>query len=254
MPYSTLISFYGPKPRAFGGLIGDCQEEVAKCLGAAFRPYDLRQVHCTIASLDRIGDTGIFNASFLEFRDRRVEMDLAGLTAYLGSMGGIQIRIGGFAESDSPFVSRGQSPYQRSFSMQDGKAVVMGWPMERSGQLEIYPPRLDSLRRELQRFGILHRYHASEADIDNDFYLRIGLYDPARIPPAAMARVEHRLREFLSHRPPVIFPLGLADLALAQSDHVTLPPATTTLLPLSTPAITARSIAGLFGWADLVSR
>jgi hypothetical protein len=248
MSYSTLISFYGPKPTAFVRLIHECQAEVAAILSGHFRPYDHRQVHCTIAALDRVGDAGMLNASFLEFRNRRVEMDLAGLVAFLRDVDKMQIRIGGFAERDTPFVSRGQPPYHRSFSMQDGKAVVLGWPIERSGQSEIFPPRLESLRRELQRFGILHRYHAGEADIDNDFYLRIGLYDPANVSPALKVQVEHRLREFLSHRPPLILALGVAELAFAQSDHATLPPETTALLPVSSPSVGPDSVAHLFGW------
>jgi hypothetical protein len=250
MPYPTLISFYGPKSPDFARLIGECQREAAAILGQQFQPYDPRQVHCTIAALDRAGEDGMVNASFVEFRGRRVEMDLAGLLVFFrgGDWSDIDIQIGGFADGPAPFTSRGQSPYHRSFTMQAGKAVVMGWPIDRSASVPAYPDRLESLRRGLQRFGILHRYHAKEADIDNDFYLRIGLYDPAAVAPSLAAKVERRLRDFLSHRPPLILPLRLADLAFAYSDHQTLPPATTVLLPISDPALDVDAVRRLFGW------
>jgi hypothetical protein len=245
---ATLISFYGPKSPDFARFIREYQALVAKGLGDAFQPYDLRQVHCTIASLDRVGESGVANQSFFEFRNRQVEMDLAGLLRYLRDIKPIQIQIGGFAEGQTPFASRGQPPYQRSFSMQDGKAVIMGWPIDPSGEVVRYPARLETLRRDLQRFGILHRYYKTDADVDNDFYLRIGLYDPAAVSTGQREKVERHLRQFLASQSPLTLTLRPADIAFALSDHHTLPPDTIRLLGVDDPAANVEAIMRLFGW------
>jgi hypothetical protein len=252
MAFSTLVSFYGPKPAEFAELIGECQAMVSEMLGESFRPYDLRQVHCTIAALDRMGELGSYNAAFHELRGKRAAMDLCGLLAFLRGMGELPIRIGGFAESAQPFLSRGQRPYRRSFGMPAGKAVIMGWPIDQIGESAAYPPDLESLRRGLQRFGVLHRYHATETDIDNDLYLRIGLYDENAVTPAARSAIEQRVRGLLGRRAPLTLRLRPADLAFAQSDHQMLPPSATSLLPITDPSTNAHSLARLFGWHDLL--
>ncbi|HEX4123247.1 MAG TPA: hypothetical protein VHY37_00865 [Tepidisphaeraceae bacterium] len=251
MPYSTLISCYGPKPPEFARLIGECQSAVGEMLGERFRAYDPRQVHCTIAALDRVGDSGVLNLGFHELRGQRVPMDLTGLLEYLRGLEEMNIQIGGFGEPDRPFVSRGRPPYERSFFMQEGKAVLMGWPIERSEGVAAYPPRLETLRRDLQRFGILHRYHARETDFDNDFYLRIGLYDPVDVTPELQARIEHRLRQLLADWP-LVLPLRLMDLMFGQCDQQTLPPESTTLLNLSDPNVSFYSVVRLFAWDDVL--
>src|SRR4029453_11203237 len=88
-------------------------------------------------------------------------------TAHLPAL----IRLGGFDPArDYSFSSRGLHPAARSFSIQGRIAVAMGWPVVHGA----FPPSIDVLRRELAQAGALHKYHASDGDIDNDFFFVIG--------------------------------------------------------------------------------
>jgi hypothetical protein len=158
-------------------------------------------------------------------------MDLAGFLAHLRAKARLpwRVQIGGFAQREAPFTSRGQRPYERSFSIQGDKIVLIGWP--------VAPPSragtLDELRRAAQRFGILHAYHRTEADADDDFYLRVGL---ARrdLEASTRALVEERLRRHLAARPLVI-EVALADLWLAAYEDEALPVRSTQVWSLADP-------------------
>jgi hypothetical protein len=122
----------------------------------------------------------------------------------------LQVQVGGFRNRDYPFVSRGQRPYERSFSIQGDKAVLMGWPIrgEPSANIvqskteliqenRVYPTALDDIRRSSQNCNVLHAYHRSLTDIDNDFYFRIGLIKNAPLNPLVQQVMETAIRQFL---------------------------------------------------------
>src|SRR5579864_4604069 len=185
----TIVALYGEKAQKISELLEKCQTQVKELLGETFRPYDdLRQVHATLVGLERSG-TG--NRNFQKYRDKQVEMDLTGLLHFL-RLGGrfpFHVQLGGFQKNrEYPFTSRGQNPYHRSFSIQGDKVVLMGWPLH--GPLpnlalprvtmsdwiresRSYPNVLDELRRAFQSFNVLHDYHRTFPDVDNDFYLRL---------------------------------------------------------------------------------
>jgi hypothetical protein len=237
MKQFTLVSFYGPKERGFARLIRHCQEAATKKLGSAFQPYDLSQVHATIIGLERFGPD-FHNANFQRWRRRRVIMDIDGFVRYLrgGRHFPIRIQVGGFAAREYPFRSRGLTPYERSFSRQADSLVVIGWPAKKQtrrrtasapGRLlqekDLYPPTLDLIRREAQRFGILHAHHRTTADQDNDLYFRVGLIDSKRVDPAEIGELERQMRQELSRRPPLVMELTLADLSIVAYKDRTLP-------------------------------
>ena len=53
----TLIALYGDKKHEFATLITQCQQLVTNTVGAAFTPYDPRQIHATIISNSHFGDS-----------------------------------------------------------------------------------------------------------------------------------------------------------------------------------------------------
>jgi hypothetical protein len=218
MLQATLVSLYGEKSDVLRDLIAECQRRVAAAAGPEFQPYDVRQVHATLFGLERTSSN--FNLNFSKHRSRDVAMDLDGLAGFLRSTDllPLRIQIGGFSKEDRPFLSRGLAPYERSFSIQNGHVVVMGWP---SGSA------LDNLRREAQNFGILHAYRRTPEDFDNDLYFRIGLIDPGR-----QHAIESEMREFLASKPTVI-EIGRDQIGVAIYEDSTLPLATTEIVPLS---------------------
>ena len=231
-------------------------------LGTTFQSYDdLRQVHATLVGLEREGTS---NRNFQKYRDRQVRMDLTGLLHFL-SLGGrlpFHIQLGGFQDRDYPFTNWGQNPYRRSFSIQGDKVVVMGWPLRGvlpnpalpSGPMidwiqesRSYPNVLDDLRRAFQSFNVLHKYHPTLTDVDNDFFLRLGVLEEA----AAQEDVEAKLREHLS-RTPLVIEVGLAELSIVAYEDESLPWGNSEFWPLTDPQVTGELIAMLYCSEDQV--
>ena len=225
---ATLVALWGEKPAPLAGLIRECQSLAGEVLEV---PYELEQVHATIVGLAHDPGDPRLNRNFLEHRGRREAMDLAGFLVHLRAAARLpwRVQIGGFAEGETPFSSRGQRPFERTFSIQGDKVVLIGWPIaspSRAGTL-------DELRRAAQRFGILHAYHRTETDADDDFYLRVGLARPD-LDAGVRARVEQRLRRHLAARP-VVIEVTLADLWLAAYEDEALPVRSTLAWSLADP-------------------
>ena len=221
----TLVVGYGSKPRAFEALIADLQKQLGSQLGSAFRPYALSQVHSTIVGLEGIREADqILNVNFMRLRHERRAMALGRALAVLdGQALPLRIRIGGFAAARKyPFTSRGRHPYARSFSLQGSQAVVIGWPVSGTG----FPLALDDLRRCFARdANVLHKYHGSVSDIDNDFFFVLGTIDESRVDQASRARIELDVRDRLANREPLI--------VAWEREHVSVVVYTDPLLPLS---------------------
>lgn len=250
MPQLTLVALYGEKPLGLSRYLKGCGRIAASELGDCFEPYDIRQIHATIVGLEHHAGSNRENACFRRLRSRCVEMDIPGFLESLRKSPKLplQVQIGGFGETDRPFLSRNEPPDRRSFSIQGDKAVVIGWPRRTSparGRAE-HPMTLDGLRRSAQGFGILHAYHGLESDLDNDLFLRIGLIDRDGVSQDAVRALEQRIRRHMGSQPPLILPIGLEDLSLAVYEDDRLPVATTQILPLSTHGLDARLEAVYF--------
>ena len=127
----TLIALYGDKGQDFAAAISECRDLVSKTFGTAFAPYDIDQIHATIVGLERHRGPA-YNANFSRHRRRdAVVMDFDGFLAYLRGCGHIpfDVQLGGFDDRTYPFTSRETTPYERSFSVQGDKVVLMGWPV-----------------------------------------------------------------------------------------------------------------------------
>src|SRR4029077_17532962 len=127
-----------------------------------------------------------YNLNLARFRDRLEQIDLPG---FLNSLRAspcfpICVQFGGFADRDYPFTSRELRPFDRSFSLQGTRAVVIGWPLRGKPSLSansvsqysavqearLYPTFIDDVRRFALNFNILHQYHREVNEIDNDLY------------------------------------------------------------------------------------
>lgn len=245
----TLVAWYGAKPALFEELIRKAQGILSESI-PSFAPYEIAQVHATILGLERLPATDWHNANFARHRGQFVPMNVAGFLRWLreGDFP-FTVQIGGFTRDELPFTSRGASPYQRSFSIAGDKAVMMGWPVERSddhGSAANYPLTLESLRRGGQQFGMLHSFHASSGDVDNDFFFRLGMiHQPEALEPGLRRETEERLRQFLSERPALFLGVNESDVVLAVYEDNRLPTGTTRVLPLRDVQLNEESIRAL---------
>lgn len=224
MRQASLVAFYGPKPDPLDRLLRSWQERLGRAieqLGAelVFRPYPLAQIHATILGLEKLPESALLNKNLHEFRGERRAMRLPELFEFILASGQLpfEVRFGGFEDRDDPFRSRGARPYQRSFSIQGRRAVVIGWPAHagRDGRPSIrdWPLILETLRRSAQRFNVLHRWHREPADVDNDLYLRLGILDGELAPPQR-GLVEQEMRRVLGKAPPLTLPIGPSEFAV----------------------------------------
>ena len=256
----TLVSHYGDKSKDFAAAITQCQQVIAQAVGSAFTPYDIRQIHATIIGLER-HRAPAHNTNFSKHRGRDVAMDFTGFLAYLRGCGHIpfEVQVGGFANRDYPFTSRKTLPYERSFSVQGDKVVVMGWPVRGeplpappatpaagTHEARIYPPTLDLIRHAAQSFGVLHGYHRAITDVDNDLFFRIGLIDPKATTPPTTSALEIQVRQLLSAQRPLVIEIRLEDIYIAAYDDDRLPVSSTRTWSLADPSVTGSFVAGLF--------
>ncbi len=223
----TAVALYGPKTGALRSLLETVQAITGKRLRGGFRPYTLDQIHGTVIRLDGVTDrqTGlIVNQRYLELTGTPRAMDHARaseiLAAYLTPP--LSIRIGGY-QPDTPatFSSRGQHPYERTFSLQGDAFVLMGWPVGTVMNGMSQRP-LDEFRRKMNDANILHWYHESATDIDNDFHLVVGHHNGAS--QYEITEAVRYVRGYLA-RHPVQIQVGVDQIAIIAANSPTLAPA-----------------------------
>jgi hypothetical protein len=220
--FISAVAFYGPKTGRLRELLTGVQALIAEHVGGDFRPYRLDQVHATLIALNgvRAGGT-IVNEYLLEHAGERREMDLPRVMDILARRFAtpLRVRIGGFRPGQEvPFTSRGQHLAERSFSVQGEAFVLVGWPAD---SLAWAGRPVDELRREMNAAGVLHRYHARPADVDNDLHLVVG--HQAGAPAAALARATAAVRDKLAGDPADLA-IALSDVTIVAADSHTLAP------------------------------
>lgn len=220
----TVVSLYGPKDEPLRGLLAHIQAIAARRLGAAFAPYPPGQVHGTLIVLSGYrDDTGAtVNEHYLTCRGERHPMDFDQvqrlLLAQLAEP--MAIRIGGFGPGDNaPFTSQGRPLHERSFTAAGGPLVLIGWPVLSLASGGRSRP-LDALRRAMAPAGVLHRYHAGPADVDDDFHAVVGHHAP-HAPPGQVAATVAAVREFLATHP-IEVQVGLGQVRILAADAPTL--------------------------------
>jgi hypothetical protein len=220
--FISAVAFYGPKTGRLRELLAGVQAMIAEQVGGDFRPYTLDQMHATLIALNGVREGGtIVNEYLLEHAGERREMDLPRVMDILARRfaAPLRVRIGGFRPGQAvPFTSRGQHLAERTFSVQGEAFVLMGWPAD---SLAGAARPLDELRREMNAAGVLHRYHARPADVDNDLHLVVGHHADA--PAGALARATAAVRDKLA-ADPADLAIGLSDVKIVAADSHTLAP------------------------------
>ena len=210
----TLVAYYGDKPSAIAELVTGAQNELTSNLRDAFEPYPLFQVHGTIIGLEgtRAGDR-ICNTNYLQRRQQLRPLNLEAVFQILKDQSLLPffIRIGGYKDGELyPFTSRGLHPFLRSFSIQGDVAVAMGWPCDG----ERYPLALDRLRRVFNEANVLHKYHVSSNDIDNDFFFVLGRINRSKTSELTIQQTQEQMRTFLAIHDSLTIPLDRQHLAI----------------------------------------
>jgi hypothetical protein len=233
----SLVAFYGDKPVALASLIQKLQTHLAshQLLQDKFVPYQLTQVHGTIIGCEGWKThLGVVNQWFQQKRQETKYIDFAGLINYLQHQVNlpITIRFAGYDRNTNyNFLSRDRHLYHRSFQLQsagnESIPVLIGWSWhDRAVTLAI-----DNLRRELQRFNLLHKYHAFPDDIDNDFYLRLGTIK-ANLTLSEIDAIALEIRNLLAAQS-ISIAIQLENLAFVQYQYLSLTPATTKVIPVT---------------------
>jgi hypothetical protein len=254
----TVVALYGDKSSDFAALITRCQELSRGVLGVGFRPYNPSQIHATIFGLERKIGSAFYNANFSRYQGRDLVMNLEGILNYLRRCGHfpLAVQVGGYGKRDYPFVSRQARPYERSFSIQGDKVVVMGWPIRGKPfqkppatpsacvqEARRYPLTLDVVRHAAQVYGVLHAYHRALTDVDNDLFFRIGLLvDQTSLTERVRDTLETEARQFLSTQPPLILDIRLEQVSVALYEEDTLPRSSTRVWSLADPDLTASAL------------
>ena len=231
-PNVTLVAFYEKvskdlKSNNFAKLIISVQDQihtVLKEIGAAntFQQYDLEQVHATIIGCEGAKiNNHVMNKWFWESRNLKRFIEFENLLQYFrnNSILPVVVRFGGYASSiDYGFTSQNLHPYIRSFQIKDDKtAILMGWPT-RDGQC---PLLLDQFRLGAQKYNVLHKFHFSPADVDNDCYLRVGHFKT--LPdPVIRKTIETKVRETLTSMVPIYEIIDHTSLSIIQYNETLL--------------------------------
>ena len=233
----SLVAFYGDKPVVLASLIQKLQTYLAnhQLLQDKFVPYQLTQVHGTIIGCEGWKtNLGVVNQWFQEKRQETKYIDFAGLINYLQHQVDlpITIRFAGYDRNiNYNFLSRDRHLYHRSFQLQSADneyiSVLIGW----SWQDRAVTLAIDNLRRELQRFNLLHKYHAIPSDIDNDFYLRLGTIK-ANLTLPEIDAIALEIRNLLVAQS-ISIAIQLENLAFVQYQDLSLTPATTKVIPVT---------------------
>jgi len=237
LPNVSLVAFYGEKIPKLKDLIQKLQTCLVKHeLIDNFTPYHLNQVHGTIIGCEGIQTTlGVVNKWYGDRRQETKYIDIPGLVDYLQHQVDFPLDMcfGGYdPDVDYNFLSRNQHPYLRSFQLQsiENKTipVLIGW----SWQENRISGDMYQLRKDLQKFNLLHKYHGQLDDVDNDFYLRIGTIEgPLTI--EAKEIIARDICNLLGSQSTLSILIDLEDLAFAQYQDLSLNPSTTRIIPVA---------------------
>ena len=106
------------------------------------------------------------------------------------------------------------------FSVQGDAFVLTGWPLVTIERGSSQIP-LNDLRRSMNKAGLMHHYHRSMTDSDNDLYLVIGHHEasPGHETAAAVSKVRSYLAEH-----PIEVDLGIEQVTVVVSESRTLAP------------------------------
>jgi hypothetical protein len=231
----SLVAYYGKKPLALQQLILELQQLLQETFATNFIPYELEQVHATIIGCEGIKtEKGIINQWFYTLRNEVKYINYPGLFDYFfkENILPLDIYFGGYNPNiNYQFLSRTQHPSDRSFQLQKSAEntlvpVLMGWSREN----KVITPKIEQIRRDLQQFNCLHKYHQFSQDIDNDFYLRLGTIAGNFTPD--FINIQQKINYYLQKATQSKISLDRANLAFVKYQDLTLPITTTEVYSL----------------------
>jgi hypothetical protein len=214
MREGAVVAYYDALPADLASLVANVQRRVGQGI-ASFAPRSLQEVHATIIGLGPPGPG----------------VDLPGLLDHLRAAfatGPLRIGFGGFADRDHAFTSRSRRLYERSLTLHQGLATMIGWPV---GAAHEPLPTLDQIRRSCQRFGVVHKYHDAAGATDPDAYMVVGEYDQNAGATGELDEVARKVRQVL-WRDPVTVRMSEAELRVVIYTDRRLPRQETIALPL----------------------
>ncbi len=235
----TLVAHYGKKPPELSAVVQRLQTCLSDLLGAAFRRYEMEQVHGTVVGLE-----GCRSGRNFRNRNSGLLMDLGKLVEFLRGprLGSIRVRVGGYESCGKyPFRSRNIHPYLRSFSIQGDIAVAMGWPVQ-PGE---FPDSLDQLRRGFQEFGVRHKWHRTDIEVDNDFFFVLGRLERGAVDRAAVESSTEHVRTVLASSGGTEVEINRDTLRLVGYSDPELPRQTSCWYGLDEPDLVAK-LEGLY--------
>ena len=238
LPNVSLVAFYGDKPTELIALIKKLQDYLAnhQAIKGKFSPFQLEQVHGTIIGSEGLKTkSGVISKWFYELRQETKYIDFPNLINYFQYHFDfpLTIRFGGYDPSlDYNFLSRNQHPYFRSFQLQptinQTIPVLIAWSWSNNN----ISLGINNLRQTLQRFNLLHKYHATPDTLDNDFYLRLGTIE-GKLNSETIESIATEIRNILATHSALDLPLRIQDLAFVQYQDLSLTPKTTKVMPLA---------------------
>jgi len=179
----TLVSLYGEnKPVQFSDLLDNVLTALRSNFADWINSYEKRFIHSTIVSLEgRINQYGkIVNAHLLDRvgdQPNIPEMDFKGLLSFFRSTRWpLKIQIGGFQPVDNESSSCSWPAFGKTFEIQNnGLFVMKGWPVLPTGQP--FAPTLLKIRKAIERFNIVYKYHVNNCEKDDSFFFVLGSID-----------------------------------------------------------------------------
>jgi hypothetical protein len=240
----TLVSHFGEKPPKFAAFIHELQQVLSSALGKHFRPYAVKQVHATIIGLEGTAvGAGVHSENLRQLRGEKRYFEFPAMLDFLRrELSEFEVQIGAFlANENYGFLSRGQSPFARSFSMQGKSVVVIGWPRD----AHTFPLKLDHLRRALEPFGALRKWAWRAGEVDNDFYFVLGEIADA-VSDRERTETERRVRELLASMLPLTLRVSADTLAFAAYSDLRLPLETSHAFGINDAATTPAALTSVY--------
>lgn len=237
IPGISLVAYYGNKPSELEQLISELQQLLKDNFTTNFLPYDIKQIHGTIIGCEGVKtESGIVNKWFYTLRNEIKYIKYEGLLNYFltSKLFPLDICFGGYQpKTNYQFLSRNRHPAVRSFQLQTSQdhtliPIIIGWSLQK----QIITTDIDNVRRNLQQFNYLHKYHKNFDDIDNDLYLRLGTII-GNFSPKSIADIQHRINYYLQNRKSLIIPLERENLSIVKYQDLTLPISTTEIYSLA---------------------